>query len=58
MGLMAFLNLVGAAIYSARVKLIFRASIQITNGRNRFQNGGILGGMTFMAEAIKSFISW
>lgn len=33
MGLMAFLNLVGAAIYSARVKLIFRASIQITNGK-------------------------
>ena len=31
MGLMAFLNLIGAAIYSARVKLIFRASINITN---------------------------
>lgn len=31
MGLMAFLNLVGAAIYSARVRLTLSIFIQITN---------------------------
>ena len=58
MGLMAGLNLTGAAAYAVRVGFPWLVLGSILTTRFRFRKGGIHGNMTFMAAAIRYFISW